>query len=151
MDQKALVTRDKHNGQRLTRALVSDSKIGLRASFWWFDPETERWSLVVATRLYRTDGPRAAYKAIEKHIRKLEPKRASGTFLDLGDIVAVSDSDARVQAMSSAVSVSDSDVRVQSSMLNGVYVTDALVYELRAAGAPAPRQVAEPDPATTTA
>lgn len=130
MDQKTLVNRKIENGRRLTNALRRDPKLGLVAGFWWFDADAERWALVVACELYRTDGPRAAYKAVEKHIRRLEPKRAAGSFLDLNDVVAVSDRDQRVRALASAVRVTDGDVRIQASVLNGVYVTDAIVYEL---------------------
>lgn len=135
MDQKTLVANHERNGRLLADALAQDDRLGLRAAFWWFDAEAERWSLVVASKLYRTHGPRAAYRTIAKHIAKLAPKRAIGAFIDLGNVVAVSDRDARAVALASAVAVTDGSTRIQSSMVNGVYVTDALVYELTTAEA----------------
>lgn len=130
MDQNTLVSRNEKDGRRLTRALKKNSRFGLVASFWWFDPDSERWSLVIASRLYRLQGPKAAYSSVAKQIAKLESKRTQGSFIGLGSVTIVSDEDPKVQAMGSAMRIEDSDARIQSSNLNGVFVADALVYEL---------------------
>ena len=130
MDQTALVARLERAGRRLSTALKRDDSLGLTASFWWFDEETQRWSFVVASKHYQTAGPTQMYKKIAKHLAKTTTKRTTGDAIELSQVVVVPDSDRRVRAMASAVRVEDGSVRLQQSVLNGLYVADAIVYEL---------------------
>ena len=118
MGQTALVKRDERNGQRLSVALDGLERFELSAAFWWYDAERERWSFVLASGLFRREGPRVAYEFVEKQIGLLESSRSRGSFLKLGQVQIVADDDARVVAMAQAVSVENSGVRVSGSTLN---------------------------------
>jgi hypothetical protein len=129
MDQATLVGRRQSEGRELTRELAKDEDLGLTASFWWFEPETADWSLVLASRLFRTAGPKKVYERVSRALAKIKQRLAS-TSIQLSDVRVTSDRDPRVLAMASAITAEDTVTQISESMMNGVYVHDALLYRL---------------------
>lgn len=133
MGKSKLVSRDEKAGERLTRELLKDSKLGLNAAFWWNNAETEDWKFVVASSLCREAGPRSTYARIGASIARLESGRATGHQVLLSEISATLDTDPTVTAMAQVISIENSTARLTANMLNGVYVHDAVVYHLKSA------------------
>jgi hypothetical protein len=56
-----LVEDDRKLGGRAWKALHADSVLGLRAAYWWFSEDADRWFFTIAATACETSGPRAAY------------------------------------------------------------------------------------------
>ncbi len=52
-------------GRNMTRSLVL-AEFDLLCSIWLYSPESNRWSLVLASPVVGRDGPRKAYELVEK-------------------------------------------------------------------------------------
>ena len=64
----------KSAGEELTRRL-DRAKLRVVASFWFFVVEANEWRLILAFPMARTEGPRAAYAAVQSALLQA-PKEA---------------------------------------------------------------------------
>lgn len=99
-------------------------RIGVPVSgaFWLYQPDADRWRLVIVTDEAR-EGARSLYlKAIE-----------AGAEIDLADVDFQPPESAVFRALGGLIRVDGlSQVRMRQNSFNGVYVEDALVYRLAA-------------------
>jgi hypothetical protein len=142
MVKATLVEQDLAEGRRFLDALKEPREVTVRrrrstfggashfrikAAFWWYSPESNEWSLAIATPLVDEEGPLATYKDIQK-ILALHPDLN----LSLQNISVLSPKDGRVKAFNKELKIAPDPVgmRLTRSALNGTYVDDAYVYRL---------------------
>ena len=125
MASKVLVDREVEAGRLLLEQL-DRQQISVKAAFWNYDVENERWRLVLAMPICDTQGPIAAYGKIQDALKQIpEAKR-----LDLNETNAANTRDILVEALCKLVRTGPgiSSIRVTDSSANGVYIDDALIY-----------------------
>jgi hypothetical protein len=140
MVKTTLVEQDLAEGRRFLDALKKPTEVGVRrlrfggashfrikAAFWWYSPESNGWSLAIATPLVDEEGPLATYKDIQR-ILALHPDLN----LSLQNISVLSPKDERVKAFKKELKIAPDPVGVRftRSALNGTYIEDAYVYRL---------------------
>ncbi len=107
--------------EALDRAGVSVS-----AAFWFYEPEEERYRLVLATPVYDSDGPLEAYRVVQEVLDQLPANKRPS----LTEINMVSPKNRIVQAIGKAVKTGPgiAGIRFARNTINGVYVDDAWIY-----------------------
>jgi hypothetical protein len=127
MGTATLVTEDVAAGHNLIEALDA-AGFPVKAAFWLYDSDTDKWTLWVGTPRAAKDLQRAYMRVGE--ILSAVPDRK---VLELPQIRLVSPDDPTVRAMGSLVSVKGiSDVRLRSNVADGIYIEDALIYRTAA-------------------
>lgn len=136
MDKTELVTRDIDSGRRFTEALLR-SDIPVRGSMWFYEPNASEWWFLVATPMVDTDGPKAAYAAIQRVLKKLDPP----TDLNFRKISVVSPKDRLIKLLLNAIQTSGgvSDIRFRHNTINNIFIEDAYIYLLNEPTGPAHR------------
>jgi hypothetical protein len=125
MAEDTLVNQEIERGASLVKAL-DEAAFPVLAALWLFDPELERWRLVLAT-------PEA--KALQQaYIKILQiAKNAKIDSPDLARIELVLPTDPTVATLSRAVRTEGiSGIRFTGNMVNGIYVDDAYIYRAAA-------------------
>jgi hypothetical protein len=124
---KTLVREDIDGGFGLVQRL-RDKGVDFCAALWLYQPETERWRLLVASEEVDSQGPRAAYSRIFNILKDMP----EGVRPSAEDIAVVSPSDTLIQLLGSALSTGPAigRVRFTGNSINNVFVDDALVYYL---------------------
>lgn len=121
------MTEDVAAGHNLIEALDA-AGFPVKAAFWLYDSDTDKWTLWVGTPRAAKDLQRAYMRVGE--ILSAVPDRK---VLELPQIRLVSPDDPTVRAMGSLVSVKGiSDVRLRSNVADGIYIEDALIYRTAA-------------------
>ena len=125
-------------GRRLLERLDRTS-FGVRACFWFYFSESDRWRLVVASPEVRNRGPHAAYRKIHAAARWVP---AAAGISALGVLRAMEDTDPLVGALRKAVPrrSGTAGTRLTRSGVDGTFIDDAYIYRLR--GSSGPRKVA---------
>jgi hypothetical protein len=112
-------------GAELTEAL-DRSQWPIVASLWLFHPESNQWTLVLASPAVDRDGPRESYRHVSDALRVIDAA------VPLASVSVVSSKDPLVDAFRSAYRA-DRDIegrRVFRSAINGHFVDDAYVYKI---------------------
>jgi hypothetical protein len=128
MAQAVLVDEDINAGRELVQ-LLDESGFPVTAAAWIYFPDIEEWRLVVGT-------PRASQKLQDAYLDIAVAMDARGDLrkrIDLARLKLVPPTDRMLQAMGRAVSVTGlGTMRFQRSVINGIYIDDALIYRLAA-------------------
>ena len=100
-----------------------------RSAFWFLFSDVGSWKLVIADPKLGPDGPRGAYKQIQKVLKKLQKKSNS---LVLEDVVLAKPDAPIVEVMRTALRTGPgiSGIRFTGNMINGVLIDDAYIYRL---------------------
>jgi len=116
------------DGVALVLALDA-SAIKPRSAFWFLFSDVGSWKLVIADPKLGPDGPRGAYKQIQKVLKKLQKKSNS---LVLEDVVLAKPDAPIVEVMRTALRTGPgiSGIRFTGNMINGVLIDDAYIYRL---------------------
>lgn len=124
--KEALTEEMKTAGAELTRKL-DEAKWPVSASFWYFEPDENRWKLIVASPRLETDGPRRSYEAISNAVGTLREH-----FDGLGFIAVVAPGNPVVRTLALAVSTGPAiaGIRFSKRMVDGHYIDDAYVYRV---------------------
>jgi hypothetical protein len=111
-------------GEQIVRAL-DNSRWPVVSAFWLFDPEQNRWRLIIASPEVGLQGPRNAYIHIGKALQELHTGEIS-----LHDISVRSPDDKLVKIFASAVSTGPemSGIRFSRNAIDGRYIEDAFIY-----------------------
>ncbi len=125
MVEKILVDREIAAGESLLKEL-DKRKVAVTAAFWFYEPEYERWRLVIAMPLCDKEGPIVAYDLLQKALDKLPKDRR----LELTDINAENTKNTVVQALCKMIQIApgSGNLRVSRSSVNGIFIDDAVVY-----------------------
>lgn len=116
------------DGVALVLALDA-SAVKPKSAFWFFFSDIGSWKLVIADPKLGPDGPRGAYKQIQKVLKKLQKK---STTLALEDVVLAKPDAPIVNVMRTALRTGPgiSGIRFTGNMINGVLIDDAYIYRL---------------------
>lgn len=116
----------KQAGADLT-SLLAQARFPITASFWWRDPELERWNLIIASSSVALEGPRKVYG----RLRAILSKQAGA--LDLSSITVVPPSNPLVSSFRAAEHSGWNldNVRLSSSIVGDLFVHDAYVYMIK--------------------
>lgn len=128
MDKTALVERDIKEGEKLIRTL-DRADIPVEAALWFYMAESERWRLLIATRLVDERGPREAYAVIRRALEQL-PSRPE---IRLPQISVVSPEDDLIQLLRAAIKTGPGigGIRFTGNVINGVFIDDAYIYRMQ--------------------
>lgn len=123
-----LTTPMMEGGQQLL-TLLDQAGFPVRACFWFYFPESDRWRFVVASPEVRARGPRAAYRKIQAIARKVP---GGADLFAPGDVTAVKDNDPLVELLRTAVSKGSgvSGIRLTGNSVNGTFIDDAYIYRV---------------------
>jgi hypothetical protein len=126
MGAASLVEGAVQEGSRLVKAL-DEAGIEVRSAMWLYDPDADRWRLVLAMPLVDERGPAAAFAYIQSALNQI------GTAdLRLQEITAVSPKDQIIRAVRGMIDTGPGPgiarVRLVQNAIGGVLIEDALVY-----------------------
>lgn len=126
MDKAVLVGVDIEGGKQLLNAMDA-AGMDVRAAFWYYEEEPERWRLYVATPLVDSDGPRAVYGCVRSLLDQLP-----SVSLSLADMKVISPRDGKVTILRTAYQTGPriADLSVKSSTINGVYTAGIYLYRM---------------------
>jgi len=128
MAQAVLVKEDIESGRDLIR-LLDDSNFPVTAAAWIYFPDIEEWRLVIGTS--RAD--RQLQDAYLDIAVAMDAKGDLRRRIDLARVKLVPPSDRMLQAMGRAVRAPGLNaIHFQRSVINGIYIDDALIYRLAA-------------------
>lgn len=128
MAQAVLVKEDIEAGMELLRVLDA-RKFPITGAAWIFFPDIEEWRLVMRSPRAERD-LQSALLDIAVAMDEAGDLRSR---VDLSRVKLVPPSDRMLQAMGSAVRVPGlSNIRFSKSLIDGVYIDDALIYRLAA-------------------
>ncbi len=97
------------------------------AAFWYFDPETEKWTFIIASRIVGRDGPREAYRNLIHSIKRI---KKSGFALDSSRIELVK-VDAQLPGLLRRAVKTGRDItgiRFTQNAIHGFFIEDAYIY-----------------------
>ena len=116
------------DGVALVLALDA-AAVNPKSAFWFFFSDVGLWKLVIADPKLGPDGPRGAYKQIQKSLKKLQKKSYSPA---LEDVVLAKPDAPIVGVMRTALRTGPgiSGIRFTGNMINGVLIDDAYIYRL---------------------
>lgn len=122
MAQEPLVEANIQAGRELI-ARLKNAGVQIEGAFWSFTPEIDRWKLLIASRDAKSGGTGLYRKMLD----------VGGT-LDVSSVQFVSPLSPLYKALENATRHRPAgDIRISQSMVDGVYVDDALVYHRIAA------------------
>jgi len=126
-----LVDRLTASGRRLVE-LLDKARVNLRSALWLYRPESEDWVLVLALPEVASQGPRAAYRRIE---RVFSSDRAELAPLKLDDVMVVMPTDPLLQLLGHTIQTgpSISEIRFSQNRIGDTLIEDALIYRLQTA------------------
>ena len=130
MASEPLVTSEIEGGLKLLQVL-DEAQFGIKAAFWFYHSDQERWRFVIATE----DGDRnveAKYLEAANAIAKARERGASD-LLPLDKVKITGAKDPLVKGLGMMIRMSGTgSVRFSRNMINGIYVEDALIHRLAA-------------------
>ena len=126
---KTDLTRDMIDAGRRLLERLDRTRFRVRACFWFYFPDSDRWRLVVASPEVRSRGPHAAYLKIQTAVHSL-PETVG--FFGPSDVKALKDTDPLIKLLRKAISTGPGicGIRFTSNSVNGTFIDDAYVYRL---------------------
>jgi hypothetical protein len=123
-----LTEEDKDFGKRVWETLRAQQTFPVRGALWLFDPDSEKWNLVIASPRVEQIGVRDTYRELAAIIADVPARDSQWLQLQL-----VGPSDPTYNALRSAFgeTFSTEGGRLNHSMVNGVFVEHAYLYEVR--------------------
>lgn len=130
MASEPLVSSEIDAGLKLLRVL-DEAKFGVKAAFWFYHSDQERWRFVIAT----DDGDRkieTKYLEAANLIAKARDKGAVD-LLPLDKVKITGSKDPLVTGLATMIQIPGTgNVRFSHNMINGIYVEDAVIHRLAA-------------------
>ena len=111
-------------GSELTRRLDA-AHLDVRASFWLYDSETNRWRLVLGIRQVDSWGPKRVYAKVQQIARGIQG-------LSISEVSAVSPQHPTIRLLRSAIQTGRQITSVQLSnvVVNDDVFEDAFIYRM---------------------
>lgn len=118
------------SGAALTRELIK-AGLNIKASFWFYLPDSQMWRLVIAAPSLSREGPRKFYQIIQRVISTL-PNAASPK-VSLENVAVVETNHRLVKLLGSVIKTgtSVSNIRFANNTVNGQYIDDAFIYLMK--------------------
>jgi hypothetical protein len=114
-------------GKHLLDFMV-EKGLRIRACFWLYFPEADRWGYVVASPEVRIRGSTDVYGKIFGLARQVPGAKE---MLGLGDVTALKDNDPLVLALRKVpIGRGIQGTRLRGSLIHGQHIDDAYVYRL---------------------
>jgi len=132
MAPRLLVEEEIESGRRLVETLDKRG-VPIEAALWAYNPESERYQLVIGSGEVDTSGARPIYEQIQEALRSL-PENQRVAF---SDIAVTSSSTGVVRALSRAIHTSPnaiSSIRITNNVVNRELIEDAYVYRMSVGG-----------------
>ena len=123
----ALTESDLSFGKKITEQLKT-AKFPFKGTLWLYDEEADDWQLVIGSDLVDTKGPRDTYLELAKAISNI-----SGSDFQRLRITVVSSRSTLFAALRSVFADAPNveGERLQNTSVNGVFVPDAYLYEIK--------------------
>jgi hypothetical protein len=124
--KEALTGNMVEGGAALTRKL-DENDWPVVGAFWYFEPEANRWKLMIVSPEVTVHGPKAAYDGISKALQSL-----SEHFTDLQFITVIAPNHPLVRALATAATTGRTLERIRFSRqaIDGRFIDDVLLYRL---------------------
>ena len=107
---------------------LKDSGQEIPAAIWMYLTEPRLWRLFLATSLVKSNGPLAAYKAVQAILTAHDEELS---VFDLQDITVVAPDDSMLKPFRTALEKSKAPgIRLRNNAIDGKYIEDAYVYRL---------------------
>lgn len=108
---------------------LDNAGISPDAALWLYFPEISAWKLLLAQTNVGPEGPREAYRAVQKALQSL---RNQVTHLSLEDVAVAKPDAPLIKLLSQAVVTGPgiSGIRFTRNVINGVPIEDAYIYRL---------------------
>ncbi|MBI4482432.1 MAG: hypothetical protein HY652_06025 [Acidobacteria bacterium] len=125
MAKEALVEADIDIGRAVVEAL-DNAGVKVTAALWFYASERGEWLLVLAMPLVDTGGPRQAYTAIQRELRKVPS-------VPVIQISAVSPKEPLIKVLRKLVRTGHqiSGMRLTGNAIDNVYIEDAYIYRVQ--------------------
>lgn len=128
MAATALVERDFSDGRALLHSL-DEANFPVFAALWLLNPDSGNWTLYMGSPVVDQVGGRGAYARLQGILNSTKSR------LSLRRVTLVGTHDRFLSQIVGARTIEDSDenpdVRIQDTMLNGVFVEEAVIYRLQ--------------------
>ena len=100
------------------------------AAFWLFDSDLNTWKLILVEAKVGKEGPKEAYRQIQKYISKLPAEYRD--HLSLEDVAITKPDSLPVRLLKMAIKTGSgvSGIRFKNSVINGMPIEDAYIYRL---------------------
>jgi hypothetical protein len=123
-----LVDHNVEDGKRLIMAL-DESRFKVQSAFWFYVSEAEKWVLYIASPIFDEKGPTGSYAALQKVVLGMSPRPD----FSLNDVAVVSPESNLVQLLRTALKTGPgiSTIRFSRNTINGVFISDALLYRIQ--------------------
>lgn len=125
-------------GEQLVKDL-EDQKFGVSGALWYYNPDSERYQLILESPELKVAGRTRAYVRIQEVLERTKSP------ISLDRIAVVSTDSPIVKTLERAIVVGGTGelkrVRIRNSVFNGFRVEDAVIYRLGKSkrGAPKPK------------
>lgn len=131
MDKRKLVESDFTNGALLVEQLEQND-FPVHSALWLYDPDNERWRLIISSIKYDLAGPRKAYEHIDKVIRKIEQTDQEFD-ISLENITVKRTNDSFIKVLEKIqIAPNKKGTRFTRRALNNFYIEDAYIYRVGA-------------------
>lgn len=118
------------SGAALTKELIK-AGLNIKASFWFYMPDSQMWRLIIAAPSFSREGPRKFYQIIQKAISTLP--NAGSPRVSLENVAVVETSHQLVKLLGSVIKTGSgiSNIRFANNTINGQYIDDAFIYLMK--------------------
>jgi hypothetical protein len=121
-----LVSQYIDDGARFLRRLEEEG-IPFSAAFWYFNPESEKWKLVIAAPVFDRSGPLQAYQILSSIL----PESSVG--FQLSDVTVLRSRDPLIRLLAQMVKTGPKEIDARwlpGNTVNFVTVGDAYIYRM---------------------
>ncbi|MCK5270902.1 MAG: hypothetical protein KAJ46_08960 [Sedimentisphaerales bacterium] len=123
----SLVEKAIQDGRRLLSAL-DDKQINVRAAFWIYDSESEKWRLTLAMPMVDKKGPKESYREVQT---VLSDPSAEKLDISLRDVTVVSPENELVKLLRFAIHFEGTGgIVFEGNTINGIYIEKAYIYRM---------------------
>ncbi len=116
------------DGEQLVKKLL-DTDLNIRAAFWLYLKESDKWRLMIATPKVGADGPISVYKKLQSILKEFDKETLNFT---LSDLSVVKPNNEVVQLLKGVFGPTDGvkQIRFSKNAINTHYIEDSLLYYL---------------------
>lgn len=114
-------------GENLLRQLDA-ADVHVDAALWFYFPDNENWKLILSLPRFIKQGPKLAYRRVQKALSKLGDDFA----ISLYDVSIAKPNDPLFQLLKTATKTGPgiSHIRFSNNVINGQLIEDVLIYRL---------------------
>jgi hypothetical protein len=104
------------------------------AAFWFYYPDTHSWKLFLVEMKLAQEGPREAYRSVQKALQAL---RNEVVHLSLEDVAVAKPDMPLVALLSRVISTGPGmgGIRLSRNVINGQMIEDAYIYRMKRSAA----------------